>query len=130
MTQPNDISPNQLDLFATDPTKQLSNTELNVSFDPSSGVTNPNVTEEKQFFNHPEWCYQFFDDEPVVFAFSKESGEPGNKTPLQIVLDPVKNGGIFFKSKGMTFKIFARELSEASRLELEAAKAKEQNPTG
>lgn len=61
-----------------------------------------------------EWCFQFFDNEPVVFAFSKEGEEAGN---LTLELKPVEGEGLNFKQNGMEFRIFPRPISEETKIE-------------
>ncbi len=61
-----------------------------------------------------EWCFQFFNNEPVVFAFSNE-GETA--APLQIKIESVEGQGLNFQQDGMIFKIFPRPISEESKLE-------------
>jgi len=60
----------------------------------------------------PEWCYQFFDNEPVIIGFSKDGSNSGN---LIIELKPTEEDILVFKQNGMEFKIFAREISEESK---------------
>lgn len=48
-----------------------------------------------------EFCFQFNDDEPVVFA-------SGNNT-CSINISPTTNGNVTFNNNNNTFKIFARE---------------------
>ena len=62
--------------------------------------------------NDVEWCYQFFETEPVVFGFCKEPGKP---TPLAIELRPVEEDVLAFNYNGMTFKIFPRPISEETK---------------
>ncbi len=61
-----------------------------------------------------EWCFQFFNNEPVVFAFSNE-GETA--APLQIKIESVEGQGLNFQQDGMIFKIFPRPISEEAKLE-------------
>jgi hypothetical protein len=61
-----------------------------------------------------EWCFQFFNNEPVVFAFSNE-GEPA--TPLQMKIEPIEGDGLNFQQNGMLFKIFPRPISESTKIE-------------
>ena len=65
-----------------------------------------------------EWCFQFFNNEPEVFAFSNEGEPAGN---LSIELKPFEGEGLSFTHNGMTFKIFPRHISEESKI----ARAKE-----
>ena len=61
-----------------------------------------------------EWCFQFFNNEPIVFAFSKENEDSGN---LVLELKPLEGEGLNFKQNGMEFRIFARPISEETKLE-------------
>jgi len=61
-----------------------------------------------------EWCFQFFNNEPVVFAFSNE-GETA--APLQMKIEPTEGQGLNFQQNGMIFKIFPRPISEETKLE-------------
>jgi len=61
------------------------------------------------YFKDAEWCFQFFDNEPVVFAWSaKDVEEP---TPLIISLQSHDREGLTFAQRGMTFKIFPRPIT-------------------
>jgi hypothetical protein len=72
-----------------------------------------------------EWCFQFFNNEPIVFAWSNEGEEP---TPLVLQLQPVESEGLNFQQNGMTFRVFPREISEETkqqRAEQNASQSKE-----
>lgn len=55
-----------------------------------------------------EWCFQFFNNEPVVFGWQTENTEP---SPLVLQLQPIEGDVLTFKQNGMEFKIFARPIS-------------------
>jgi hypothetical protein len=77
--------------------------------------TNTNVSSDdtQKVINDAEWCFQFFNNEPVVFAWSAESvDEP---TPLIMQLQPVSNENLVFKQNGMEFKIFPRHITEETK---------------
>jgi hypothetical protein len=59
-----------------------------------------------------EWCFQFDKDEPRVFAAGsqKDTSEPLH---LDITIKNTSESNIEFSYNGRTFRIFARELSEA-----------------
>jgi hypothetical protein len=59
-----------------------------------------------------EWCFQFFDNEPVVFGWTKDEEKSTN---LVIELRPVENDTLTFSQNGMSFKIFPREMTEESK---------------
>ena len=61
-----------------------------------------------------EWCFQFFNNEPEVFAFSNEGEPAGN---LSIELKPLEGEGLSFTHNGMAFRLFPRPISEETKLE-------------
>ena len=90
----------QLDLFPQEELQQQEAGSINVP--------------EAQPIQDAEWCFQFFNNEPVVFAFSNE-GEVA--TPLQVQIEPVEGQGLNFQQNGMSFRIFPREISEETKIE-------------
>ena len=69
---------------------------------------------ESKTIEDVEWCFQFFNNEPEVFAWSNEGEPAGN---LSIELKPLKDEGLSFSHNGMAFRIFPREISEETKLE-------------
>lgn len=61
-----------------------------------------------------EWCFQFFNNEPEVFAFSNEGEPAGN---LSIELKPFEGEALSFSHNGMAFRLFPRAISEETKLE-------------
>ena len=59
-----------------------------------------------------EWCFQFFNNEPVVFGWQGENTPP---SPLVLQLQPVEGDVLTFRQNGMEFKIFARPITEESK---------------
>ena len=59
-----------------------------------------------------EWCFQFFNNEPVVFAWQAEGVEP---SPLVLQIQPKEGDGLNFQQNGMTFRIFPRPISEETK---------------
>jgi hypothetical protein len=59
-----------------------------------------------------EWCFQFFNNEPVVFAWQQEGVEP---TPLVLQIQPKESEGLNFQQNGMSFRIFPRPISEETK---------------
>ena len=83
---------------------------------------------EAQPIKDAEWCFQFFNNEPIVFAWSNEGEEPA---PLVLQLQPVESEGLNFQQNGMTFRIFPRPISEETkqqRQEQNASQNKETQP--
>ena len=78
---------------------------------------------EAQPIQDAEWCFQFFNNEPIVFAWSNEGEEPA---PLVLQLQPKDGEGLNFQQNGMSFRIFPRPISEETKKEREnASKNKE-----
>ena len=73
---------------------------------------------EAQPITDAEWCFQFFNNEPIVFAFSNE-GEIA--TPLTLKIQPKEGEGLNFQQNGMSFRIFPRPISEETKKERENA---------
>jgi len=69
-----------------------------------------------------EWCYQFFDNEPMIFGYQEEGQ---SATPLVLQIQPNEGEGLQFTQNGMAFRIFPRPISEATKLE--RAKEKQKN---
>jgi hypothetical protein len=72
--------------------------------------------QQTEQFQQAEWCFQFFDNEPVVFAWSDTDEDAGE---LILRIEPTSNSSVSFSDKGMIFKLFARPMSETTRLERE-----------
>lgn len=63
-------------------------------------------------FEDAEWCFQFFNNEPVVFGWQAENTPP---TPLVLQLQPTDGQTLTFRQNGMEFKIFARPITEETK---------------
>ncbi len=61
-----------------------------------------------------EWCFQFFNNEPIVFAYSNEGEEADT---LTLSVKPVEGEGLTFQQNGMVFRVFPRPISEETKLE-------------
>lgn len=85
----------QLELFPNEVVEPTNNSEVTLSGD----------------IMETEWCFQFFDNVPVVFAWSDVNDNGG---PLVIKLQPNTNELLTFKQNGMEFKIFPREMTETT----------------
>ncbi len=74
---------------------------------------------ETQPIQDAEWCFQFFNNEPVVFAWQNEGEEP---QPLILKVQPTEGEGITFRQNGMSFTIFPRPISEETKKQREEEK--------
>jgi hypothetical protein len=86
--------------------------ELATEEQSSTGITT--IAETKPIVD-AEWCFQFFDNEPVVFAWNKLENE--QSVPFTLELQPVEGQGVTFASSGMKFRIFPREITEQTILQ-------------
>ena len=59
-----------------------------------------------------EWCFQFFNNEPITFAWSNEEEGPA---PLVLQIQPEEGEGLNFQQNGMTFRIFPRPITEETK---------------
>jgi hypothetical protein len=91
----------QLELFPT---------EVGYELSPQEEVNIP----EAQLIKDAEWCFQFFNNEPIVFAWQELGVEPN---PLVLQINPVEGEGLNFQQNGMTFRIFPREISKETKLQ-------------
>ena len=73
-----------------------------------------------------EWCFQFFENEPVVFGWTKDETKSSN---LVIELRPTADDTLTFTQSGMSFKIFPREMSEETKKAREEQNASENQET-
>ena len=67
-----------------------------------------------------EWCFQFFNNEPVVFAWQGQGEQP---SPLVLQIQPKEGEGLNFQQNGMLFRIFPRAISEESKKQREEENA-------
>jgi hypothetical protein len=88
----------QLDLFPQEELQQQDAGSINVP--------------EAQPIQDAEWCFQFFNNEPIVFAWSNEGEEAA---PLVLQLQPTDGEGLNFQQNGMTFRVFPRPISEETK---------------
>ena len=73
-----------------------------------------------------EWCFQFFNNEPITFAWSNEGEEAA---PLVLQIQPQEGEGLNFQQNGMTFRVFPREISEETKIERKKQNASQNKET-
>jgi hypothetical protein len=62
-----------------------------------------------------EWCFQFDEDEPHVFAWTNEN-DTDDEPKITFSVSNVKGSNIVFKHvDGKVFKLFVRELTDIGR---------------
>ncbi len=75
------------------------------------------VTLTQRRYEECEWCFQFDEDEPQIFAWT-DSNLPSDENPKVVFsITNVENSYITFQNSktGKLFKLFARELTEEGR---------------
>jgi hypothetical protein len=73
--------------------------------------TSATVAESYKKFEDAEWVFQFDDEDPVVFAWSDSSGDPGEIT---ITLKPHENSRLTFTNPNGTkvMSLYSRPITE------------------
>lgn len=109
-------------------TKEMLETTLGPEIDKmAQEVLNPQGSIEipkKEVFEDTEWCFQFFNNEPVVFGWQPENTKP---SPLVLQLQPTEGEVLTFRQNGMEFKIFPRPISEETKKERKEQQYASQN---
>ncbi len=64
-----------------------------------------------------EWCFQFDNDEPQIFAWTDEELNTNEDPKVIFTINNIENSFITFTNSktGKTFKLFARELSDEGK---------------
>ena len=93
----------QLELFPT---------EVGYELSPEDSIQMP----EPKVFEDCVWCYQFNDGEVTVFAFSNP---PQTNHELTFTINNTEDSAMVFTNKDGEFKIFAREITEATKIKRE-----------
>jgi hypothetical protein len=63
-----------------------------------------------------EWCFQFDNDEPQIFAWTGEDDSKDEEPKVMFTITNTKDSYISFTHKdGKSFKLFARELTEEGK---------------
>ena len=82
------------------------------------------ITNEK--YEHCEWCFQFDEDEPQVFAWTDDEIGSDEEPTVTFNISNNKDAFISFThtQTGKVFKLFSRELSEVGKELREKSKLK------
>lgn len=80
--------------------------------------------QEPKTIQDAEWCFQFFNNEPVTFAWQQGDAEP---SPLVLQIQPKEGEGLNFQQNGMVFRIFPRPISEESKKQREEENGNSKN---
>jgi len=92
-------------------TKKVEEVLDNTQLEPIGEIT---LTQEK--LQHCEWCFQFDEDEPQIFAWTGEDMNTDEEPKVIFTVSNTKNSYITFTHKnGKSFKLFARELTDEGK---------------
>jgi len=69
---------------------------------------------EAKKFEQCEWCFQFDEDEPKVFAWTSEDMTDEEPT-VTFTIGNTEGAYVSFSKDGKTFKLFARELTDTGK---------------
>ena len=79
---------------------------------PEFGLVQPNI--EK--YDDCEWCFQFDEDEPQIFAWTGEDEGKDEEPKVMFSITNTEDSYINFTHKnGKSFKLFARELTDEGK---------------
>jgi len=75
------------------------------------------ITLSQKKYEECEWCFQFDEDEPQVFAWTDDDLNNSEDPKVIFTITNVENSYITFQNgkTGKLFKLFARELTEEGR---------------
>ncbi len=75
------------------------------------------ITLNQEKYEECEWCFQFDEDEPQVFAWTDDDLNKSEDPKVIFTITNVENSYITFQNgkTGKLFKLFARELTEEGR---------------
>ena len=80
-------------------------------------LENPMVQLNQKKYEECEWCFQFDEDTPQVFAWTDDDLNKSEDPKVIFTITNVENSYITFQNSnsGKIFKLFARELSEEGK---------------
>jgi hypothetical protein len=75
------------------------------------------ITIRQERYEHCEWCFQFDEDEPQVFAWTDDEISSDEEPKVTFTISNTKDAYISFThaQTGKIFKLFSRELTERGK---------------
>ena len=72
-----------------------------------------NITLSQKKYEECEWCFQFDEDEPQIFAWTDNESDKNEDPKVIFTITNIENSYITFQNgkTGKVFKLFARELT-------------------
>jgi multimeric flavodoxin WrbA len=76
-------------------------------------IENPIIQLNQKKYEECEWCFQFDEDEPQIFAWTDDDSSKNEDPKVIFTITNVENSYITFQNgnTGKVFKLFARELT-------------------
>ena len=94
-------------------------TKTEVTIEDQSEQLQPigDITLSQKKYEEGEWCFQFDEDEPQVFAWTDDELNKSEDPKVIFTITNVENSYITFQNgkTGKLFRLFARELSEEGK---------------
>ena len=94
-------------------------TKTEVTIEDQSEQLQPigDITLSQKKYEECEWCFQFDEDEPQVFAWTDDDLNKSEDPKVIFTITNVENSYITFQNgkTGKLFRLFARELSEEGK---------------
>ena len=94
-------------------------TKTEVTIEDQSEQLQPigDITLSQKKYEECEWCFQFDEDEPQVFAWTDDELNKSEDPKVIFTITNVENSYITFQNgkTGKLFRLFARELSEEGK---------------
>jgi hypothetical protein len=77
----------------------------------------PIVSISQKKYEECEWCFQFDEDEPQIFAWTDNESDKNEDPKVIFTITNIENSYITFQNgkTGKVFKLFARELSDEGK---------------
>ena len=77
-------------------------------------IENPTIELHQKKYEECEWCFQFDEDEPQIFAWTDNELNKNEDPKVIFTITNVENSYITFQNRktGKLFKLFAREISD------------------
>jgi hypothetical protein len=84
-----------------------------VKIEEQSEQLQPTIALSQKKYEDCEWCFQFDEDEPQIFAWTDNESDKNEDPKVIFTITNVENSYITFQNgkTGKVFKLFARELT-------------------
>ena len=93
--------------------KKTKNEEVTIQDQSEQLESIGNITLSQKKYEECEWCFQFDEDEPQIFAWTDNESDKNEDPKVIFTITNAENSYITFQNgkSGKLFKLFARELT-------------------